>query len=616
MEDKVVRLAGLKGVRQKFNMYLGGKDSDALFTAVRELLDNVSDLALKYNLKVKVQLAIDNGNYWVVDDGPGMPVKKDIFEDERGRKEKLSSLYVITGLTHAGTNFNSDKTSKGTHGIGSKSTNAISHVYEVWTFKDGSWWYIQYKNAVLTVEPKKVKAPPVVPFIGKVKKGTIVHCKPDLSLFAKDTKFPMSRLKHWCELSSYLIPNQTSAVYTSKGSKVYEPQGPEVYIKKECERLDVEVIGKALVCHDAGFDLAVAWSKADGNNVKAYTNGLYNSEGGEHIRAMRSALYKSLEPYKGKLKFNPTHLYEGMIGLVNCHIPAADYNTQTKDKLTDERAYGICYPGMLEAFENFWKANKTLAKAVCQKAANIFEMMEEIKLSKQALGDLKTTSKGRTYLPDKLAVCKTKNPKERELYIVEGESAKGPCTEARDKYYQEVLPMKGKPINPYKHKPDRVLANDEVLNILKSVGYDPSKKDPYSSLRVGRIIILPDADTDGSHIKLLASAVIFKFLKPMVDEGKVYISDAPLFSAKVGKETYYGESVEDVRSKIPTKKDVPISRLKGLGETSVEVLRSASFNPASRKLKRLVPPSNENLMKYISMLDENVGARQELLGLG
>lgn len=176
--------------------------------------------------------------------------------------------------------------------------------------------------------------------------------------------------------------------------------------------------------------------------------------------------------------------------------------------------------------------------------------------------------------------------------------------------------MKGKPINPYKHKPDKVLANMEVLNILKSVGYDPSKKDPYSSLRVGRIIILPDADTDGAHIKLLASAVIFKFLKPMVDEGRVYISDAPLFSARVGKEIYYGESIEDVKSKIPSKKDVPISRLKGLGETSTEVLRSASFNPATRKLKRLIPPTNEDLMKYISMLDENVAARQELLGVG
>lgn len=652
-ESSIQRYAGLQGLRKKPTPYIGPNDSDGLWTCYREPADNAVDQALAGRNSL-VHLIVDKtpGVYWVLDSGDGIPVGKKVFEDERGRKEKLSTLYVVTGLTHGGSNFDSDTISRGcftgdtevrllngktvtfeqlysrwckddtpidilsynlqtrklqpskismvmvakytkeiahvhlgdgsvvkctydhpfyvhseaeiakvaaedlktgmglvstrdpskenqsdisdhrishvelhtfddevpvyditvddthtffvnpgvlvsnTHGIGIKATNAMSKRMTVWTKRDGDWWAIEYRDAKLYREPYKTKAP-TLPHGFKMKRGTAVMFEPDMSLFQKGSKIVPSVMLEWAELTSYLVKGLEVKVTGPNGkTKTFQTKGPQEFLEKQIGALKVNQTGKSFIHSSKEADIAVGFTDAEGSDlVQCYTNGLRNKEGGEHLRALVAALVKSLDPYKGKAVFTPSDLRDGLIGLVNYKIAAPKFNNQPKDKLIDDRVYDIAFKQFLKAWQEFWSKNKGMAKDVVARAALLRSKTSDFLKDKKLVKNVNAAKK--TLITKLASVVGNAPPERRELFLVEGDSAGGGAKRARDKSYQAIYPLKGKPLNPMEAAKDKINNNAEIVGLLAALGVNLGGNKPNIEVPYGKIILLADADVDG-----------------------------------------------------------------------------------------------------------------------
>lgn len=614
-EKDIERFAGLAGIRKKPTPYIGPTDSNGLWTILREPADNCVDLALDgLNKLVHIVYDKEPNRYWVLDDGPGIPVGKKEFLDERGRKEKLSTLYVVTGLTHAGKNFSGDVISRGTHGIGIKATNAMSKEFKVWTFRDGEWWAIEYAGTQILKDVHKTKAPKL-PHGMKVKGGTVISFVPDLSLFVKGSKIQEKDVAEWCELTSYLVPGLTVKRTDAKGvTTTLVTKGPAEYIEKKLKELKAEKIGKIFTFSSKETDIALAFSEVEGMAVTAYTNGLKNSEGGEHVRAMLDALTESLKPFKGKLLYTPTDLREGLLGLVNYKISAPQFNNQPKDKLIDERVYAIAYPQMVKAWQAFWAANKGLAKQIVERASELRKKTAEFLKDKKLIKKVKGAQKG---LAAKLAgISNSKTPiADRELYLVEGDSAGGTAKVARHREFQATFALKGKPLNVMETTKDKVNGNAEIAGIFAGIGLDLSKPNPVDHIQFGKIIFLADPDVDGCHINTLLMTLFWKYLPDLFKQGRIYMLEAPEYMGKLKDKIYFGPTVKSIYKKAGTEK-IDVRHIKGWGELDAEDMQPIAFDVKERRMFRILPPRNkEGVMQFQALMGKKATYRQELLGV-
>lgn len=622
-EKNIERYAGLIGIRKKPTPYIGPTDSDGLWTCWREPADNSVDQALAGRNKLVHLIADSEPNvYWVIDAGEGIPVGMKEFEDERGRKEQLSTLYVVTGLTHAGANFKGDTISRGTHGIGIKATNAMSKRFTVWTYRDGHWWCIDYKDAKLHKEPYKVKNAPKLPFGFKAKKGTVVRFEPDLSLFQRGTKMRGNYAQDWAELTSYLVKGLEVKVTNPKGkTKTFKTKGPSEYLEKKVEELKANVTGKPFYFTSREIDIAIAFTDVEGENVNAYTNGLFNKEGGEHVRAMTNALFKSLQPFMKKSKaskkkqeswpFTPTDLKDGLLGLINYKIAAPKFNNQPKDKLVDERVYDVAYPQLEKAFSDFWKSHKGMAKDVVARATELRAKTVDFLKDKKLVKNVKAAAKG---INAKLAGIVGNAPVEkRELFLVEGDSAGGGLKRARDKSFQAVFPLKGKPLNVMEAQKDKVNSNKEIMGILAALGVQLDGKNA-GSIKYGKIICFADPDVDGMHINTLLLSTLYKYTPNLFKNGNVYVIKSPLFKAKFKDKVYFGMTKEEIYQQTGTKK-VDITYLKGWGEVSEVDLIPVALDPSSRKLYRIVPSDKAGSKEFELLMGKSPTYRKQLLGV-
>ena len=619
-EDDIQRYAGLAGIRKKPTVYVGPMDSGGIWTICREPLDNVVDQALAGRAKL-AHLLLDpdtkEDRYWILDDGEGIPVGLKVFEDERGRKEKMSTLYVVTGLTHGGGNFSGDNISRGTHGIGIKATNALSKSFTTWTFRDGKWYCIQYAHGKLVKDVHAVKSAPKLPHGVKVKRGTIISFVPDQPLFLKDAKIKASDIAQWCELTSYLVPGFTVKVTSKKGKTdtYFCKRGPIEFIEKRVAELKCTLTGKPFLLTTKEIDIAVAFSDTEGTeNVYGYTNGLRNAEGGEHVDAFFKALVTSLKPYKGKNEYTPTDLKEGLLGLVNYKIAAPQFNNQTKDKLVDARVAEIAVPQITKAFEDFWSKNKSLAKQVIQRASELRKRTADFLKDKKLIKNVKNAKLG---LSAKLAdVGDKKLPfSERELYLVEGDSAGGTAKVARHRAFQATLALKGKPLNVMEVAKAKVTANGEVASIFAGIGLDPGAKNAVDKIRFGKLIYLTDPDVDGSHINTLLSTLFWKYLPDLFKNGNIYMLKSPEYMARHKGKVFFGESVKEVQKKAGSDK-VDVRHIKGWGELNAEDMQPIAFDPGTRHLIRILPPKDKKgIKRFQELMGKKSTYRQKLLGV-
>lgn len=502
--SSIQHLSGAEAIRKKAGMYIGATDGTGIFTILREVLDNVRDENLAGRGTTCEIYVGDDGSFTVVDDGGGMPVGlMSVTDAVSGKKYKMPAIQAITGLVHAGGKMDADSsayaTSVGSHGVGQKATNFLSDSFEVTTFNQGSWWSIGYRKGKLKLALAKCSAPDH-PFRNrKLKRGTLITFKPDYTIFS-ERKFPLSMIHEWATNAAYFTHKMriTFAHFSGKEREYYAPEGPKSYVEDRLVKLKATPLDGSKPLHytDKLVDCVFQYTNVDGCELQSFTNGLSNPERGIHFNAFFSALHTALAPYAAKRQeFSAVELREGIVGLVNVKLSAPKFASQTKEKLTDPRGGKPVEVLLLDAFNKFFAANRAMAARICARAHELRTLKNQFTASKNVINAIKKVrSSG---FPAKAAMSPNCKAEDRELILIEGESAAGTARQARNPHFQELLPLKGKPANVFKTDREKALTNEEVLNALAMIGFDPGKADPFANLRVGKIILLADPDPDG-----------------------------------------------------------------------------------------------------------------------
>lgn len=625
-ESSIKHLSGKEAVRAKPQMYIGPTDERGVFTILREALDNIIDEAISGNCSTGEVFISDEGRYYVIDNGRGIPVgDMQVKDNVTGKPHTLPAIQAITSLLHTGGKMETSgdaaySASRGTHGVGIKATNFLSTEFRVRTFNRGKWWSIAFKKGALTSSLKQCEVPLHPHTQEKLKKGTIVDFLPDDSIFSK-LKFPTAMLQEWASLAAYFTPDFrfTISHHSGKSKEYFAENGPLQYVSDAMTKLEAQPITDSVFSFTNPLvDCVFQYSTLDGNSMRGFTNGLSNAEGGVHLDAFFTALKSAIQPFAKKNQvFTVNELREGLIGLINVKLSAPQFDSQTKEKLVDARGKEPVQNYLNDALAQFFKENKKFALELCDRCSQLKQLKNRFQQSRRALTEIRRiTSKG---LPSKAATAPGCAPEDRELILLEGESASGTARSARDKSYQEILPLKGKIKNAMKDKKGEALESEEVLNILAMIGFDPKSDDPLAKLRVGKIIFMSDPDPDGFHINALLVTLIQKYLPELFDRGMVYVANISEYYALDPKtKKLYSAASSEALAALLTKEGIrlPIKHIKGYGEVSADVLRYLAFDPATRSLSRVITSDNPDAdAQFERLMAAGSEARKQLLGI-
>ena len=488
--SSIKHLSGADALRAKPAMYIGPTDGGGIFTILRELLDNARDENLAGHCSLCEVFIDDDGSYWVLDNGRGMPVgNMQVTDAVSGKSYTMPALQAITGLLHAGGKLDSTNkayaTSVGSHGVGQKATNFLSDEFDVWTFSTSlkttpkMWYHIGYRKGKLTSPMAKCKVPDHPFRNSKVKSGTLIRMKPDLTIFSEKS-FPMRMIAEWAQIAAYFTDKLkiVFAHHSGKERTFYSPDGPTQYVADQILKLKATPIHPTVFTYrDELVDCVFQLTSADGCEVSAFTNGLANGDKGHHFNSLFVALMGALEPHvKRGQEFGQQELREGLVGLVNAKLSSPKFSSQTKEKLVDDRAGKPLQEILGTALKAFMAKNKALASMMCERASELRKLKSKFTASKQVLNKLKQVQ--RIGLPAKAAVSPHCKPENRELYLLEGESAASLARSALYPGFQELLPLKGKISNCFV-KETLLLKSGKETDSIKNlnatwagVGYD------------------------------------------------------------------------------------------------------------------------------------------------
>ena len=595
---------GLDPVRENPGIYIGGTGREAHRQLAKEVIDNgVDEFLAGRNKKVFVDLSVSH-QYTIYDEGGGIPV-------EINKKYGMSTLTLVLTKLHAGGKMKDGKAygkgSIGQHGVGSSTVVALSEKFEIWTNRDKVWYYQSFSKGKPTSKLLKSK-PPVA-----IKRGTVVRWVPDFTIMDK-VKIDSKSLLSMMHLSSYLNPGITLSLLDSDKQlhEFYNPDGLKGYIKAYMEERELTPIIKPFEFSENGISAILTWADFDGSEIQSYVNTSRTIEGGTHVQGFLSAIYEALTPYKTKkIEFTQEDLSPSMIAMLNVAIKRPVYSSQTKSKLTTKDTKEEVKSRLLDSLVAYFDSNKTATNKVLARANQFNQARKAFKLSQKAITEIKSKS-AKLKMVDRYLDSSTNKPEERELVIVEGLSAKGSCKDARDPAYQEVVAIRGKLMNVYKANPDKLLSNGEILLLLRVLGYEQGK----TTLRVGKVILLADADEDGSHINSLVLGLLQRFVPFAIEQGRVYIVDAPLYCVQYKGGHVYGKSVADIQSKVPESYHRFIGRIKGWGEVNSDQIANIAFNE-NRVLRKVEALKPENETDYINLVGSaDAIHRRGILGIG
>lgn len=601
----------IEKIRAKPNMYVGATDANGIFNIIREALDNaVDESRAGRNKLVKLVFDTKNQEAYVIDAGVGIPVKKH-------PKAKISTLTHIVSALQSSGKIKSEayKNSIGTHGVGITAANALSEVFEVWTYRKdaGGWHHTKFEEGVEKSPVKKTKKLPKI----AAKRGTIIKIKPSQKYFGK-AKLDTKKIDEWCEITSFLNRGlEVSFVCDGKERKWVSKNGLSDYLDKQIKDLSAELIGKKpFVYTSPNVEIALAFTNTDGDNIDYYTNTVRNIEGGVHADAMLRALKASLKNYGPKLTYADKDLLDGVVGILNYNIDDAQYDSQTKEKLVDGRVKQACYDELLEAFTEYFRSNRTFAMAWVKRAAEIRKHTQNFLKNKKLVANVR---KAKVELSTKLAAVSGKvAPEHCELFLVEGDSAGGSAKRARNNDTQAVFPLKGKPLNVMEAEPDKILANTEIATILAAIGVDIQSDDPTNKMPYGKIIFLADADADGKHINTLLLTVFWRFAPDLIRKGMVYSVKSPEYLGRYKNKTVFGSSRKSVLKKLnaPEGARVEVKHIKGWGEMDAEDLEIAAMLPGHRTLYQIqYPKDKKKAARFQALMGKKADFRKQLMGV-
>ncbi len=583
-------LKGLEAVRLRPGMYVGGTDDKALHHLAYEIVDNSIDEVLAGRCdRIEVTINADE-SITIEDNGVGIPV-------DTHPTEKVSALQVVHTTLHAGGKFDNSayKVSGGLHGVGAAAVNALSEWFEVEVKRDKHVWRQRYERGIPQAPVEKVR---------QLKRGedtgtrTTFKFDPIIFKDLEDSyKFETlrNRFREMAFVTSNVyirltdgrqeVPRETAfffdggvASFVRYLNRNRNALHPPIHISREVDLMQVE--------------LAMQYTDGIAINEYSFANTIYTPDGGTHLSAFRSSLTRAINNYARKnnlLKekdknFSSDDTREGLTCVISIKHPDPQFESQTKVKLMNNDVASAVSSVSYDALTTFLEENPREAKKIVDRcltssrARDAARKARELVMRKSALESLT--------LPGKLADCSERDPNKCEIYIVEGDSAGGSAKQGRDRHFQAILPLRGKILNTERARLDKILANNEVKALISALGTGIGESFDVTNLRYGRIIIMTDADVDGSHIRTLLLTFIFRYMPELIEKGHLYIAQPPLYSNKIGKEmTYtYTESEQDAFMKTLNNQKIHIQRYKGLGEMNPGQLWETTMDPASRTL--------------------------------
>jgi DNA gyrase subunit B len=583
--SKIKILEGLEAVRKRPGMYIGTQDETGLHKMVYEVMDNSVDEAMAGQCtEIDVQILPDN-IIEVIDNGRGIPTG---IHPDKG----VSTIEVVLTILHAGGKFENDayKVSGGLHGVGVSVVNALSEWLEVEVRQDGKIHYQKYEIGV-----------PVAPvsIIGETDvTGTTVRFKPDSSIFTT-TEYQFdtlsSRFRELAFLNRGLKINITDVRKETPRSNTFQYEGG---ILSFVEHITESKHPLHKVCHfirdkDAIIaEVAIQYCDTYNENIYCFTNGINNSLGGTHLEGFRASLTRTLNEFlkkdqnlskKNTISLTGDDVKEGLNAVISIKIPQPQFNSQTKEKLVNAEVKGIMQTLTTEGLNLFFEENPAIIKKILEKCILASKAREAARKARD-LTRRKTVLEGGG-LPGKLADCSEKDPAKSEIYLVEGDSAGGSAKQGRDRNTQAILPLKGKILNVEKSRLDKILANEEIRTLISALGTGIGEDEfNVEKARYHKIVIMTDADIDGSHIQTLILTFFFRHMRPIIEKGYLYVAQPPLYQLKFGKEGIYAYSdreKDEILKSRPNDK-VVIQRYKGLGEMNPDQLWDTTMDPTRR----------------------------------
>ena len=620
--DQIQILEGLEAVRKRPGMYIGTTSSRGLHHLVYEIVDNAVDEALAgYCDTIDVTINQDN-SVTVIDNGRGIPVGIN-------HKAGIAAVEVVFTILHAGGKFGGGgyKVSGGLHGVGASVVNALSDWLEVEICQEGKVYRQRYERG------KAVYTLKVVGECDPDKTGTKVTFKPDATIFQETTEYDFDVLKQRLREMAFLtrglkiILRDTREENPQEKSFHYEGGIKEFvsYLNKSKTPLYENVMYFEGSKNNVYVEVAMQHNDSYVESVYSFVNNINTPEGGTHLVGFRNAITKTFNDYarnKKLLKDNETNLTgedirEGMTAIVSVKIEDPQFEGQTKQKLGNSEARGAVDSVVSEQLTYFLEQNPAVAKTICEKSI-LAQRAREAARKARELTRRKTALEGMS-LPGKLADCSDKDPKNCEIYIVEGDSAGGSAKKARSRATQAILPLRGKILNVEKARLDKVYANAEIKAMITAFGTGIHDDFDISKLRYHKIIIMTDADVDGSHIATLLLTFIYRFMPDLIKQGHVYLAQHPLYKLEKNKKEWYAYSDEELNqilSEVGRDQNNKIQRYKGLGEMDAEQLWETTMDPEKRILLRVnmdEEAESEVDLTFTTLMGDKVEPRREFI---
>ena len=605
-------LEGLEAVRKRPGMYIGSTSSAGLHHLVWEIVDNSIDEALAgFATHIEIEITKEN-HIRVTDDGRGIPVD---IQEKTGRP----AVETVFTVLHAGGKFGGGgyKVSGGLHGVGASVVNALSTDLTVQVFKDGNIYEQSYKRGAVLEDLK---------IIGKTDKhGTSVYFVPDPEIFQETTEFDFDKLANRVRELAFLnkglkltitdfreeepvrksfcyeggIKSYVEHLNKSKQVLFEEP----IYVEGEQDGIQVEV--------------AMQYTSGYHTNLLSFTNNIHTYEGGTHESGMKTALTRVINDYarrqklmkENEEKLSGEDVREGLTAVISIKHPDPQFEGQTKTKLGNSEARTITDRLFSTHFDKFLMENPQVARKIVEKGI----LASKARLAAKRAREVTRKKSGLeiSNLPGKLADCSSNDPTISELFIVEGDSAGGSAKQGRSRHFQAILPIRGKILNVEKATLDKILANEEIRSLFTAMGTGFGGDFDLSKARYQKLVIMTDADVDGSHIRTLLITLFYRYMRPAVEAGYIYIAQPPLYKLKQGKNEYYIQNDKELEEKLkelPAHPKPQLSRYKGLGEMDAEQLWETTMNPENRSMLQV---SVEDAAEADQILDILMGDRVE-----
>lgn len=598
-------LEGLEPVRKRPAMYIGGTDARGYHHLLWEIIDNAVDEAINgHASRIDVYLDKDLRGARVVDNGRGIPV-------DMHPKHKRSALELILTTLHAGGKFSNKgyAVSGGLHGVGSSVVNALSETLDATVWRDGHAHEQRFARGTPVGKLRKV---------GKARKrGTAIAFRPDTEIFGRQAKFDTNRVAERMEAASFLHRGLKLSLHLADGTSTHfdHPRGIIEYLERLVATRGAEPVHAQPFTFERDekprVELALQWTESPEESLRSFANGIATPSGGTHENGLKSALTKALRAYvqthkllpKG-LSIAPEDVREGLVAVVSAFVAEPQFQGQTKDRLNNPELTAQVETVARAALEAWLNANSSVAEAIVQRVILAARAREASRAAANQVSR-KSAISHRLNLPGKLADCSSTDPRESELFLVEGDSAGGNAKQGRDRRTQAILPLRGKVLNTERAAAAAVLANKELQDVVQALGCGLGRDFDISKLRYHRVFLLMDADSDGHHIATLLLTFFYRHLPELVRAGHVYVAQPPLYRIDVGDETYWAlDDAEQARvfEQIGERRKAEISRFKGLGEMTADELKQTTLDPRRRRALQITVDAGDDTDETLQAL--------------